>query len=129
KLRCDHNAIEKTGFGDIGNAPVDDYAGVENFVALLELFLSAKNAAQGGKIQQVAFIGPDDQPHIGHQQHDHELEEISRRTILKTVLDDQGKQVGPENSENAANGRADQALEAHAVRAAPKANNGRAKCA
>src|SRR5581483_1658784 len=37
ELRDDENAVEKTGFGDIGDAAVDDDAGIEDFVVLAHI--------------------------------------------------------------------------------------------
>src|SRR5207249_4985838 len=34
ELGCDDHAVEEAGFGDVGDAAVDNHAGVENLVAL-----------------------------------------------------------------------------------------------
>ena len=45
ELRSDDDAVEKAGFGDVGNAAVDDHAGVEDLVAFLALLLAPKDTA------------------------------------------------------------------------------------
>src|SRR5262249_40922190 len=67
KLRDHDNPVQKAGLRDIGDAAVDNYAGVEDFEALAALFFRSKNAAQRGQVQQVTLVGAHDQPHIGHQ--------------------------------------------------------------
>ena len=78
ELRGDDDAIEEAGFGDVGDAAVDDDAGIENLVALLALFLAAEDAAQRRQIEQVSFHGAHDQAHVGHEQHDQNLQEALR---------------------------------------------------
>ena len=73
ELRDDDDAVEEAGLGDVGDAAVDDDAGVENLVALLALLLAAEDAAQRRQVQQVALVGADDQSDVGHEQHDREI--------------------------------------------------------
>ena len=112
ELRGDDDAVEKSGLGDVGDAAVDDDAGVEDLVALLALLLPAENAAEGGKVQQVALVGPDHQADVGHQQHHQDLQEALGVPGDNAVANDQGKQVSAENAEDAADSGADQALQA-----------------
>src|SRR5579864_5336865 len=76
ELRDDEHAIEKTGFGDVGDAAVDDDAGIEDLKGFLWPFFPTENAAQGGKVQQIAFVGADDQPDIGHPQQEEKLQKM-----------------------------------------------------
>src|SRR5580693_5149245 len=46
ELRSNDDPVEEAGFGNVGDAAVNDDAGVENFVTFLALLLAAKNAAQ-----------------------------------------------------------------------------------
>ena len=62
KLRCDYDTVEKSGFGDVGDAAIDDYTGVQNFVAFAALLLAAKDSAESRQIQQVALARAYDQP-------------------------------------------------------------------
>ncbi len=112
ELGNDNGAVEKAGFGDISDAAVNDDAGIENLVALLRLLLAAKDSPQRRKIEQIAFVGADDQANVGHQQHDHDLEETSRVARAEAVAEDQGKQVGAEDAQHAADGGPDQPLQA-----------------
>ena len=111
ELRSDDDAVEESGLGDVGDAAVDDDAGVEDLVALLALLLPTENAAQGGQIQQIALVGPDDQSDIGHQEHDQDLQEALGVPGGDAVANDEGKQVGAEDAEDAAHGGANQALQ------------------
>ena len=74
---------------------------------LLALLLAAEDATQGGQVEQLALGGADDQPDVGHQQHDHELQEALRVSRREAVSDDDRKQVGTHNPEYATNGGAD----------------------
>ena len=80
ELRNHDHAIQKAGFGNVGDAAVDDDAGVQDFVAAFGLLLAAEDAAQRGQIQQVALAGAHHQAHVGHQQHDEKLQKALRRT-------------------------------------------------
>ena len=111
ELRGDDDAVEESGFGDVGDAAVDDHAGVEDLVALLALLLAAEDSAQGRQVQQVALVGPDDQSDIGHQEHDQDLQEALGVPGGNAVADDQRKQVGAEDAEDTAHGGANQALQ------------------
>ena len=75
ELRDHDDAVEEAGFGDVGDAAVDDDAGVEDLVALLALLFAAEDAAQRRQVQQVALVGADHQADVGHDHHDHDLQE------------------------------------------------------
>ena len=66
ELRGDDNAVEEAGLGNVGNAPVNDDAGVENLVAFLALLLATKDPAERRQIQQISLVGPNDEAHVGH---------------------------------------------------------------
>src|SRR5439155_15961556 len=112
ELRQHQDAIEKSGFGDIGNAAINDDAGVEDFVNLLALLFAAEDAAQRGEVQQVAFVGADDESHVGHQQHDQQLQKALGAAGGDGIANDQRKKIGAEDAEDAADDRADQPLQA-----------------
>src|SRR6266436_7729721 len=69
ELRSDDDAVEKSGLGNVRDPAVYDHAGIEDLVAFLALLLSAKDAAQCRKIQQVALVRPNHQSDVCHQQH------------------------------------------------------------
>jgi hypothetical protein len=72
ELRNHQHAIEKAGLGDIGDAPIDDHAGIEDLERLLRSVLHAEDAAEGRQIEHVALGCAHHQPDIAHeQQHAH----------------------------------------------------------
>src|ERR1700722_13793663 len=96
ELRRHDYAIEKAGLGDVGNAAINNYAGIQNFETLPGLFLPAENPASSREIEQVALVGPDNQPDVRHQEHDHDLQEALGISGRNAVANHQGKQVGTE---------------------------------
>src|SRR4029077_21242625 len=67
ELRGHDDAVEESRFSDVGDAAVDDDAGIEDFVAFLPLFFAAEDPTQRGEVQQVAFVGSDNQANVCHQ--------------------------------------------------------------
>src|SRR5207248_3825739 len=124
KLRKHNDAVEEAGFSDVGDATVNDDAGIQNFVALAALLLAAEYTSQRRQIQQVTFVGAHDQANIGHQHHDKQLQKMLGVAIRNAAVDDQAEQVGAEDSGDAANHCADQALEADAMQARFKQDHG-----
>jgi hypothetical protein len=112
ELWSDHNAIQESRLRNIGDSAIDDHAGIQDFVAFLELFLTTEDAAKCGQIQEVALVRADDQPDIRHQQHDHDLEEAAQRSIDQAVMNDQCEQVSANDAEDASDRRPDQPLQA-----------------
>ncbi len=111
ELRNHDDAVEESGLGDVGDAAVDDDAGIENLVALLALLLAAEDAAQRRQVQQVALVRAHDQADVGHQQHDQDLQEALGVSRSKAVANHQSEQVGAEDAEDAADGSANQPLQ------------------
>ena len=124
ELRDDDDAVEEAGLGDVGDATVDDDAGVQDFVAALGLLLAAEDAAERGQVQQLAFTGADDQADVGHQQHDKQLQEALGRTRLNAVFDDQAEKISADDAEDAADDGADQPLQADLPQADLEQNHG-----
>src|SRR5262249_23558352 len=56
ELGNQNRAAHKAGFGDVGDAPVNDHAGVENLVALLRPAV-AQDPAERRQVQIIAFRG------------------------------------------------------------------------
>ena len=56
-----------------------------SYVGLIVGANKGEDAAESRQIQQVALIGSDDQPYIGHQQHHEELEEVLGAARLDRV--------------------------------------------
>ena len=112
ELRGHDDAIEETGFGDVRDPAVDDDAGIQNLVAFPRLLLASKDATQRRQVQEISLVRAHDQAHVGHQEHHQDLQETLGVALGNAVADDQREQVSADNSENAADGSADQALEA-----------------
>ena len=68
KLGDDQHPVNKAGFANVGDAAVDDDAGVEHFVILARRLFRGKKSAERAQIEQVTFIGAQHQSHVGHQQ-------------------------------------------------------------
>ncbi len=81
ELRDHQNAVEKTGIGDIGDAAVDDDAGVEDLLIGAAVRLGAEQAAQRGQIQQIALGRAGDRADVGKQQQADDLSEVQRVRI------------------------------------------------
>ena len=73
---------------------------------------SREQSAEGGKVEQIAFAGPDDQSDVSHQQQHSNLEQAARPAIRKAVPQNQGKEKGSGDAEQAADHRAEQASQA-----------------
>src|ERR1022692_2112832 len=73
------HAIQKSRLCDIGDAAIDDDAGVQNLVRLFGRLLSSENAAERGQIQHVALRGADNQADISHDEQQGHLQE--RRSV------------------------------------------------
>src|ERR1700724_754734 len=77
------------------------------------MFFTAKNSAQRGQVEQVAFIRAHDQAHVRHEQHHHELQAAAKRALRHAVANYEREKIGAEYSENTADGGADQAFKAY----------------
>ena len=58
----------KPCFADVCDAAIDDDAGVENLVDLLDRTLSAKDTAERRQIEEVSLVGANHQADVGHQE-------------------------------------------------------------
>jgi hypothetical protein len=97
------HTVQKACFGDVGDAAVDDDAGVEDLVTPLGLLVSSENSAQSRQIEQIAFVSANDQPDVGHEQHDDDLQKTLSVTWWQAVANYEGEQISAGNSEYAAN--------------------------
>ena len=103
-MRSHDNAVEKAGFGDVGDPAVNNDAGIEDLIAFLALLFAAEDPAQRRQIQQVALIGAHDESDVGHQEHYQDLEETLRVSGGDTVANYQCEQIGAEDAKDAADG-------------------------
>jgi hypothetical protein len=51
ELGDDDGAVDEAGFADVGNAAVDDDAGVEDLEGIFRRLLAAEQAAERGEVQ------------------------------------------------------------------------------
>src|SRR5208283_525668 len=111
--RDDNQAVEETGLGDVGDAAVNNDAGVEDFVAFLARLFAAENPAERRQIEQVAFVRSHGQSLVGHDHHDHDLQEALGGARRDAVANDEREKISANDAEHAADGGPDQALQAH----------------
>src|SRR5581483_3805877 len=112
ELRGDDDSIEEAGLSDVSDTAIDDHAGIENFVALFPLLLAPEDPSQCRQVQQIAFVGPDDQTNVGHQQHDKDLKEALGMSLGNAAADDEGEKIRPADAEDTSDGRSDEPLQA-----------------
>src|SRR5262249_23681055 len=62
----DEHSIQETGFADIGNAAVDDDAGIEDLISLSRRPFATENAAHRRQIQHVSLVRSNDESDVGH---------------------------------------------------------------
>src|SRR5712692_2986588 len=64
KLRNQQDPVEKVRIADVGDAPVNDDAGVEHFKRLPRVALIAEQSPERLQVQHVALVRSDDQPDV-----------------------------------------------------------------
>ena len=74
ELRDDERAVEEAGLADVGDAAVDDHAGVEDAVALLRPGV-AEQADQPAGLQPLPLARPHDDAEVGEHQQDEAVQE------------------------------------------------------
>src|SRR5208282_2056546 len=102
ELRDHNQAVEEARLGDVGDAAVNNDAGVEDLVNLLTRFFAAEDSSERRQVEQVAFIGADHQSHVGHDHHDHNLQETLDRPRSNAVANDEREKVSANDAEHAA---------------------------
>src|SRR3984893_4141328 len=121
----DHNKnVEETGLGDVGDAAVNNDAGIEDLVTLFTRPFAAEDSAERRQIEQIAFVGADRQSHVSHDQHDHDLQETLDRAGRATVANDERAKVSAHDTEHAADRGSDQALQTHCAQPPLKHDDG-----
>ena len=113
KLRYHQHAVEKTGLGDVGNAAIDDDAGVQNLEGFFQTLFAAEHTAQGGQVQHVALVGPHHQANIGHPEHQEDLQKVDGCGVFDVhARQHQTHQKRAENAEYGTERRSYQPLQA-----------------
>src|SRR5208283_3235665 len=123
KLRDHNQAVEETGFGDVA---VNNDTGIQYLVTLLARLFAAEDAAERRQIEQVAFVGADHQADVGHDQHDHDLQETLGGAGRNAVANHEREQIRADDAEHAADGGSDQAPQAHGAQPPLKHDYGKA---
>src|SRR5487761_2140719 len=124
KLRDHERAVHKSGFDDIGDAPVDDDAGVQNLENLLADVVVAEQAPQRRKIQGFALGRADHQATVHHPAEEDQFHERNGGGVPRhRPAEDQGNQKRAQNTQNTACGRAEQTGQAHLFDADLKKND------
>src|SRR5271156_6497166 len=126
KLRNDNESIEESGLGDVGDAAVDNHAGVEDLVTLRARFFAAEDSAEGGEVEQISLVRADRQSYVGHDQHDHDLQEALERAGGDAIANDEGEEIGADDAQHAAESGAQQAGEAYDAQSPLENYDGRA---
>jgi hypothetical protein len=76
ELRNYQNAVEETGIGDIGDAAVDDDAGIEDLLIGAGLGFSAEYSAQSAEIEQFALGGASDASEVNEENQADDLDKM-----------------------------------------------------
>ena len=103
-------SFQETCFAYIRHSTVNDDAGVEDLVRFLQAPI-AENPAQGREVEILCFVGPQDQPHIGHQDQNHDLGEGACSRIERHPSNDDTDQARAHDAENGTNGGTDEGLQ------------------
>ena len=85
ELRDHQHAVEKTGLRDIGNAAVDDHAGIQNLVVVPDCPSPRRKRRPRAQIQQLALGRAGDRAEIDEQQQADHLHEVQRWRCLGAV--------------------------------------------
>src|SRR5262245_46975380 len=110
ELRDENRAAHKTGLGDVGDAPVNNHAGVENLVALLRPAVD-QDAAERREVEVVTFGRADQQPDVGHEERERQGQEGFDRLIPVLRGDQEPDQRRADDAEDRACRRPDQGLQ------------------
>ena len=127
ELRDEQDAVEEMSLANIGDAAVDDHAGVQHFGHSPGAAFAAEQAAQRLQVQHVSLIGPDHQADVGHHQEQPDVQKGPRTLRDRRPRQDQPHQVRAENAENRADRGPDQAAHAGALQANLKQEDGNGK--
>ena len=74
ELRNHEHAVDKSRFGDVGDAAVDDHAGIQYLGAAARGLVAGKDGIERRRVQQIALVCAHQQAHVGHEQKDKDLQ-------------------------------------------------------
>ena len=116
ELRDHQHAVQKAGFRNVGDAPVDDHAGIQDLERFLGGLLAAKNAAQRRQVEHVALFGAYDQADVRHPQQQpdlHERNDVGGIPALRPrPAQHQRHEEGAHNPQHRSESRPDQPFQA-----------------
>ena len=93
ELRNHQHAVQKAGFGDIGDAAVDNHAGIENLEGLLDDFSPPKMPPSADRLSMSPFLAPTIKPTYVIQQQNENLHKREHRVFVpKRPLQNNGDQ-------------------------------------
>ena len=107
ELRDHERAVEKAGLADVGDAAVDDHAGVENAIALLRTGV-AEEAGEPLRLQPLAFPRAHHDPEVREDEQDEAVQEDD--AVVGRVGPEQrgANRLGEPEADGAADQRAEQ---------------------
>ena len=107
ELRDDERAVEKAGLADVGDAAVDDDAGVEDAVALLRPGVAEERREPGG-LQPLPLARAHHDAEIGEHQQDEAVQEHDPRVAGVGPEQRRADRFGEAEADGAADQRAEQ---------------------
>ncbi len=125
EFRNDEDPFEEAGLGDVGDAAIDDGAGVDHFDVALAGAFAGEKAAERREVEEVALAGADHQADVGHEQQHSQLQEAARTAIGQAVAENQRKEEGPDDTEQAADDGSKETLQAERAHAQLKEDDER----
>ena len=105
------DAIHEPCFADVCDAPIDNHAGVENLVDLLDRTLSAKDTAERRQVEEVSLVGANHHSDVGHQEQYENHDEGQRVLVELSPFEDVTDHQGANDSHDRTDGRSDQSLQ------------------
>jgi len=108
ELGNDDHAVDEAGFGDVGDAAVDDDAGIEDLGAAAGGLVAGEEHAEGGGIEEVALAGSDEQSDVAHEQQNEDLDHGRTRSRERRRAEDETEESSAKDAEDAAGDSADE---------------------
>src|SRR6185437_7875723 len=88
ELGDDESAVEKAGVGDVGDAAVDDDAGVQNHLILAGVGFGSEETAERGEVEKLSLGSSGDRADIGEEEHANDFDEVKRVRRFGTGMAD-----------------------------------------
>ncbi len=108
ELGHDDVAVDEARLGDVGNAAVDDDAGVQHLGAAAGWPVAGEDIAQRRGVEQIALVGAHQQAHIGHEHQHEDLQHRRGGTGQRRGAKHEAEQRRAEDAQDAARHGANQ---------------------